>query len=87
MFSGEACIEAVKENTYHVILLDYMMPGMDGIEVLKKVKEINPNAKVVMITAAAQSTKIMEAIKLGAEEFIAKPYEAAQVEDALKRLI
>ena len=84
---GNDAVAKFEEYKPDVITLDITMPGMDGIEVLKKVKEINPNAKVVMITAAAQSTKIMEAIKLGAEEFIAKPYEAAQVEDALKRLI
>ena len=70
-----------------IVTLDITMPGMDGIEVLKAIKEKNPSVTVVMITAAAQSTKIMEAIKIGAEEFIAKPYEAAQVESALKRLM
>lgn len=83
---GNDAIAKFDEHQPQVVTLDITMPGMDGIEVLKSIKEKNPAVKVVMITAAAQSTKIMEAIKLGAEEFIAKPYEAAQVEAALKRL-
>jgi len=84
---GNDAIAKFDEYQPEVVTLDITMPGKDGIEVLKTIKEKNPNAKVVMITAAAQSNKIMEAIKLGAEEFIAKPYETAQVEAALKRLI
>jgi len=74
---GNDAVAKFLEHQPDVVTLDITMPGMDGIEVLKAIKEKNPGVKVVMITAAAQSTKIMEAIKIGAEEFIAKPYEAA----------
>lgn len=84
---GNDAVAKFEEHQPDVVTLDITMPGMDGIEVLKTIKAKNPNVKAVMITAAAQSSKIMEAIKIGAEEFIAKPYEAAQVEAALKRLI
>lgn len=84
---GNDAVAKFEEHQPEVVTLDITMPGMDGIEVLKKIKEKNPDVKVVMITAAAQSNKIMEAIKLGAEEFIAKPYETAQVEAALQRLL
>ena len=84
---GNDAVAKFDEHQPDVVTLDITMPGMDGIEVLKTIKAKNPNVKAVMITAAAQSSKIMEAIKIGAEEFIAKPYEATQVEAALKRLI
>ena len=84
---GNDAVAKFEEHQPDVVTLDITMPGMDGIEVLKVIKEKNPKVKAVMITAAAQSSKIMEAIKIGAEEFIAKPYETAQVEAALKRLI
>lgn len=84
---GNDAVAKFEEYQPEVVTLDITMPGMDGIEVLRAIKEKNPDVKAVMITAAAQSNKIMEAIKIGAEEFIAKPYEAAQVEAALKRLI
>ena len=84
---GNDAVAKFEEYQPEVVTLDITMPGMDGIEVLRAIKAKNPNVKAVMITAAAQSTKIMEAIKIGAEEFIAKPYEADQVEAALKRLI
>ena len=59
-----------------VVTLDITMPVLDGIEALKKIKGDYPKAKVVMITAAGQKTKMVEAVRNGAAEFITKPFEA-----------
>ena len=59
------------------------MPVLDGIAALKKIKDDFPDAKVVMITAAGQKTKIVEAVRNGATEFVAKPFDR----DNLKSII
>jgi two-component system chemotaxis response regulator CheY len=67
-----------------IVTLDITMPVMDGIECLKLIKKNDPNAKVVMITAAGQKDKMMEAVKIGATEFVAKPLVEETIIDALK---
>ncbi len=68
-----------------IVTMDITMPEMDGIESLKLIKKYNSDAKVVMVTAAGQKEKMMEAIKLGATEFVSKPFIEEAVVDALKR--
>lgn len=67
-----------------IVTLDITMPVMDGIECLKLIKKNDPKAKVVMITAAGQKDKMMEAVKIGATEFVAKPLVEETVIEALK---
>ena len=66
-----------------IVTMDITMPEMDGIEALKHIKEDFPDAKVVMITAAGQKDKMMEAVKLGATEFVSKPFVEETVIEAL----
>ena len=61
------------------VTLDITMPVMDGIETLVKIKEYDANAKVIMVTAAGQKGKMLDAIKLGAAEFVTKPFETNQI--------
>ncbi|MBQ6416546.1 MULTISPECIES: response regulator [Butyrivibrio] len=68
-----------------IVTMDITMPVMDGIDALKLIKRNNPDAKVVMITAAGQKEKMMEALKIGAVEFVSKPFIEEAVLDALKR--
>ena len=58
-----------------ITTLDITMPVMDGLEALKNIKEFDSSAKVIMVTAAGQQNKMVEAIKLGANEFVTKPFE------------
>lgn len=84
---GEAAIEAYKEYQPDMVTLDITMPKMDGIEALKRIMEINPSAKVIMITAAGQESKLIEAIKVGAERFITKPFEKEEVLNCIKNVL
>ncbi|MBR4671255.1 MAG: response regulator [Butyrivibrio sp.] len=68
-----------------IVTMDITMPGVDGIESLKLIKKNNPDAKVVMITAAGQKEKMLEAVKYGAVEFVAKPFVEETVIDALSK--
>jgi two-component system chemotaxis response regulator CheY len=63
--------------------MDITMPVIDGIESLKLIRKFDPDAKVIMITAAGQKEKMVEAVKFGAVEFITKPFMEESVVSAL----
>ncbi len=73
--SGEAAIEKVQEKSYDAILLDMAMPGMDGIETLKRLRELNPNSQVILLTGRATVQKAVEAMRLGALDLLEKPVD------------
>jgi two-component system response regulator PilR (NtrC family) len=70
---GLEAIEAVRENSYDVVILDIQMPGADGIKVLKETMKVDPETRVIMITAYGTVEMAVEAIKLGASEYVMKP--------------
>ena len=63
------------------------MPVLDGLVSLEKIMELDSSAKVIMVTAAGQKSKMVEAIKLGASEFIQKPFEPDQILSVIKTVI
>jgi len=78
--NGEEAIEKVKEVKPHVVLLDIIMPGIGGIDVLKKIKRLEPSTGVIMITAIIDEELAREAIALGATDYITKPFDLTHVE-------
>ncbi len=70
-----------------LVTLDVTMPVLDGIGALKKIKGDYPQSKVVMVTAAGQKTKLVEAVQAGADEFIPKPFEPEQLEQIVERVL
>lgn len=77
--NGEEGFDKYQELQPDFVTLDITMPVMDGIETLTKIKEFDPEAVVIMVTAAGQKQKMLEAIKLGAAEFVTKPFETGQI--------
>ena len=63
------------------------MPDMDGIQALKKIKEIDANANVIMCSAMGQQAMVIEAIQAGAKDFIVKPFQAERVLEAVKKVV
>ena len=83
--NGKEGLDIFKEKMPDIVTLDVSMPEMDGIEALKHMKKHNPKAKVIILSAASEKEKRDEAVLCGADEFIAKPYQKADILDALKR--
>jgi len=73
--SGEDALTLIDDENYDAIILDLAMPGIDGIETLKLLKEKNPDLEIIMLTGHATVQKGIEAMKLGAEDFLEKPVE------------
>lgn len=85
--SGEEALEIVDRESPDIILLDLMMPGMDGIECLEKLKKKKPDANVIMITALNDDVRVAKAKKLGAHNYILKPFSLGYLETELMKLI
>lgn len=85
--NGKEGVEKYQELHPDITTMDITMPVMDGLEALRQIKEYDSNAKVIMVTAAGQKTKMVDAIKYGAAEFLAKPFVAEQIIDILKKVI
>jgi len=85
--SGEEAMEKVEQGNYEIMLLDLRMPGMDGMEVLRQVSKQRPEIKIIIITAYGSIDLAVEAMKLGAVDFLQKPFDAAQVRSVVQRLL
>lgn len=72
-------VNKFQELSPEITTLDITMPNMDGLEALKEIKKVNADAKIIMVTAAGQQNKMVEAIKSGASEFVTKPFEAEEI--------
>ena len=73
---GQECINILHDEAFDVCVLDIGMPGMDGIDVLKKIKEDHPGLRVVMLSALSQEDNIKLALQHGADSFVVKPFQA-----------
>ena len=85
--SGEEAIVQAKQKNWEVILLDLKMPGMDGLAALKKLKEVNPEAEILMMTAYATVDTAVKAMKEGAFDYLVKPFDPDEVEMQIKKII
>ena len=72
---GESALQLVKERTFEIVLLDYKLPDTDGLTVLKRLKEMNPEIQVIMITAFGSIENAVTALKAGAFEYLTKPID------------
>ena len=84
---GRQALQKVEENPYDVMILDIMMPNVDGLEVLRRVKETHPNVDIIMVTGLAQIDTAVKAMKLGAFDYIAKPFEPDELKLVVQRAL
>ena len=85
--SGEEALERLAQGGYGLMLLDLRMPGLDGMEVLRQVSQQRPEIKVIIITAYGSIDLAVEAMKLGAVDFLQKPFDAGQVREMVRRIL
>jgi len=85
--TAEEGIEAVKKKVYDIVISDYKLPGMDGLEFLRNVRDKLPNAVEILISAYGNDGIFKEAKKLGVHDFILKPFTSENVEKSLSRII
>lgn len=85
--NGTEAINLIQSNLYDVVLLDIKMPRVGGIEVLKFLKEHSPTTQVIMLTNVVDIKTAFETVKLGAYDFISKPYETQQLLATVQRAI
>ena len=81
--NGEEALQRVKEDRPHLVLLDIRMPKMDGMEVLRRIREIDPEMGVIMVTAVNEEDVGRKALEMGAFDYIVKPLDLKYLERSL----
>ena len=85
--NGAKAVEKYNELKPDLVLMDITMPEMDGIQALKKIKETDPNASVIMCSAMGQQAMVIESIQSGAKDFIVKAFQADRVFEAVQKVV
>ena len=83
--SAMKALELVKSGNFDAIIVDLMMPAMDGLQTLKAIKEKNPDLQVILLTGHATVEKGIEAMKLGAMDFLEKPADLDKLTEIIKK--
>lgn len=73
--NGNQALEIIEENNVDLVLLDMKIPGMSGLEILKKIKQVRPDLKVMVMTAYGESDIVKEALRNGAMSHFSKPFD------------
>ena len=98
LFESESCslvaletaedgIKALTQQSYDIIIVDYRLPGMNGLEFLEWVQDSNPDAVKILITAYGNKDVISRAQKIGVRDFIEKPFTSETIQNSLSHLI
>jgi len=85
--SGRGALEKITAGDFDVVLLDLMMPGMSGMDVLNEIRKIKPKTKIIMITAFATIENAVNAIKKGASDYISKPFKIDELITTVRRVL
>ena len=83
--SGQKALDVCRQNEVHVVVSDLMMPGMNGIELVKALKTVVPDAEVVLMTAFGTVEKAVEAMRAGAYDFVEKPLKRIQMVKTVRK--
>jgi len=85
--TAEEGMEELKRRGYDIIIVDYRLPGMDGLDFLERIKASHPEALTILITAYGSKDVHLKASRIGVQGFIDKPFTIRTIEDSLSRLI
>ena len=85
--TGNSALQEVASSGYQLCFLDLCLPDLDGVEVLKKIKEVSPQTKVIVMTAGVVDNTMQQSIEKDAYMFITKPFDLLQVKMLVRRII
>jgi two-component system chemotaxis response regulator CheY len=85
--NGIEAIERAKTYKPDIMTLDITMPDMDGLTAVKEIMEVSPETKIIMVSAMGQQSMVIDAIKLGARDFVVKPFEKTRVLQAINNVL
>jgi len=86
--TGEEALEIVQKGmSPDLVLLDLLMPGIDGLETLEKLRKLRPGMKVVMLSCVSDTKKVVQAIRLGATDYITKPFQKAELDNVIDQCL
>jgi two-component system chemotaxis response regulator CheY len=85
--NGNEALELYKQHRPHLVTMDIVMPNEHGIDALKKIIEIDPDAKVIVVSALHQKSLLLEAIDAGARDYVIKPFDRKELLEAVKRAL
>jgi DNA-binding NtrC family response regulator len=86
--NGKQCLDCIKQTgDIDLLLLDIKMPKLNGLEILTQLKTANPNLKVIMVTGYKSVETATEAIQLGADDYIVKPFDSQDILNKVGRLL
>lgn len=85
--NGLEAIEKYKALSPDLVTMDITMPVMEGIEAVKRIKEVDSGAKIIMCSAMGQQTMVVQSLQAGAKDFIVKPFQEERVLESIRRVI
>lgn len=85
--NGRESVELYEQVRPDLVTMDITMPEMDGISAVREIRQIDPQAKIIMCTAMGQKNMVMEAVAAGAKDFVVKPFQPEKVLESVQRQI
>jgi len=85
--NGRQALEVYQKTAPDGVLMDITMPEMDGLEALRQLRRMDPNVRVIMLTALGQESVVLEAVRAGAKDFIVKPFDHERLLMSIQRVI
>ena len=84
---GQAAVDTYQKEKPDLVIMDITMPNMDGIQALQAIRDLDSNARVVMCSAMGQESMVIDAIKLGAKDFIVKPFKPDRILETIEKIM
>lgn len=84
---GQVALDLFFKNDYDLLIVDYMMPGLTGLEVIQKVRETNSSVKILMLSAKSQEFEKKKVLEAGADFFMAKPFSPLQLLEKVEEIL
>src|SRR5689334_2484591 len=86
--TGEESLERVQKSLQpDLVLLDVLMPGIDGLQTLEQLRQMKPSVKVVMLSCVSDTRKVVQAMRLGAHDYLTKPFQKAELDAVIDQCI